>query len=370
MNKKKIVFCAPRLHTNYYSLLKILKKNYDIYFVAKYKGNIENYSNLKPKIFKKNIITNLIEIFISDKDKKNLVYLPNFFEFYYYLKKINPDIIILRLSGRLFIYFVIILSIILNKKIALHSQTDLKFFNNKKKGIKSFLKFIELKIILIISKGIYFSPIGEIDRTETFDKYNYLPFTYKIKKKTNTIKSIKILTNAKIQKRKRVELLINALVSLNKNIYLTIIFQKDQNSDHQYYKKIRSLIIKKKLSKRVKVFFNINHSKINSFYQNHDIFVLPAEDEPGSISVVEAICQGLPTICSDTCGTKSYIKNNINGFVFKSGSLNGLLSSLKKITKKKEILRMRKNCFKISSKYLDARNILEIFKKNIVEKLI
>ena len=73
---------------------------------------------------------------------------------------------------------------------------------------------------------------------------------------------------------------------------------------------------------------NVPFNQMAGLYASHNIFVLPAVNEPYSISVSEAMGYGLPVICTDTCGTKFNIDNGYNGFVVKSNSLESLTTSL------------------------------------------
>ncbi|HTX86737.1 MAG TPA: glycosyltransferase [Candidatus Nanoarchaeia archaeon] len=57
--------------------------------------------------------------------------------------------------------------------------------------------------------------------------------------------------------------------------------------------------------------------QIDNFNQN-DILVLPSFNEPIGIVVPEAMACGLPVIISDSCGSKTYVTNGVNGYIFKT----------------------------------------------------
>jgi glycosyltransferase involved in cell wall biosynthesis len=72
------------------------------------------------------------------------------------------------------------------------------------------------------------------------------------------------------------------------------------------------------LQEKVSVLSDVPHSDMRDVFLRHDVFALPSYDEPAAYSPLEAMAYGLPTIVSDTCGTKCYIKEGENGYIFKS----------------------------------------------------
>ena len=69
-------------------------------------------------------------------------------------------------------------------------------------------------------------------------------------------------------------------------------------------------------------------SEVQSLYTQHDLFVLPARDEPYGAVVGEAMMAGLPVICSDTCGSQSALEDGVHGLVFDSDSVDDLARSV------------------------------------------
>ena len=67
---------------------------------------------------------------------------------------------------------------------------------------------------------------------------------------------------------------------------------------------------------------NIRYKDIRKFYYKNDFFVLPTDHDPAPFSVLEAMSSGCMVLCSSSCGTKSYIKKNLNGFIFENNNQN------------------------------------------------
>jgi glycosyltransferase involved in cell wall biosynthesis len=94
------------------------------------------------------------------------------------------------------------------------------------------------------------------------------------------------------------------------------------------------------------------------------LFILPSYNEPASISVLESISIGIPVLCSDSCGTKIYVKENLNGFVFKTNNKISLINKIKfYITNKKKFEYYSKNCLEYSSSKLSSGNFNFYFNK-------
>ena len=60
------------------------------------------------------------------------------------------------------------------------------------------------------------------------------------------------------------------------------------------------------------------------------------------IQFLEALSHGCPVICSSQCGTKSYIKHNVNGYIFKNNSKSDLIKYIHEITNRDKYINLKK----------------------------
>lgn len=75
-----------------------------------------------------------------------------------------------------------------------------------------------------------------------------------------------------------------------------------------------------------------NQSKMPAVYQMADIFVLPSRSETWGLALNEAMAGGSIVIASDKCGGAiDLIENGTNGFIFKAGNKEDLISKMKAI---------------------------------------
>ena len=103
-----------------------------------------------------------------------------------------------------------------------------------------------------------------------------------------------------------------------------------------------------KLEDKITLIKNVDNKNIKKYYIKNDFFVLPTNHDPAPYSILEAMSHGCMVLCSSTCGTKNYIKKNLNGFVFENNNQLSLNKNmLKMIYNKKNFLEIKKKIFYI-----------------------
>tara|TARA_B100000029_G_C17434507_1_gene909128 strand:+ start:59 stop:1147 length:1089 start_codon:yes stop_codon:yes gene_type:complete len=359
----KFLFIAPRFHTNQIEVVRTLtKKKNKVFFNSIYKGKIEDYSILTPFILKQNFISKFLDFFFKT-DNKHIFYFPNIFSCFQRYKKINPDVAIIRLYGRLNTYLSAIILKLLNTKILFYEQAPNDFSHLNDKRIKKVFKLIELKLQNFFFKSKWVTPL----RKNKFLYKNsfYLPFVVKIRKIIRRKKIFRILIIGKYQERKCIYLALKSLKKLS-NLHkfkVTIIGEVSNKEQKEYYNRCKKFIKSNDLGKKIKMLSNIKYNKIHNFYRSHHLFLLPSVNEPASISLLEAIGNSMPVICSDTCGTKYYVKKSF-GKIFKSNNISSLNRSIEYYLKnKKKYLSYSKNAYKFACKNLSESNYYNFLRK-------
>ena len=355
-----IIFIAARQHTNYLGILRVLKKSHNIFFNSIYKSNIEDHKFIKPDILKQGILSKFMLFFLSDKYYK-FFYFPSFINYFKYLNKVNPELAIVRIGGRFNFYLNLIFLSFFKCKILCHEQKnynrkDLRFTN-----IKNFLLYLEWCFLSLVFNVRLFSPIYK----KKDKNFYYLPFITHNKKKKKTInKKTNFISIGKFEKRKNFIFLLSALKKISFDYSLLIIGENSNQNHNSYLKLLKNYIKLNGLQKRVKILPNILHRNIFGYFKNKSLFILPSYNEPASISLLESISAGVPVLCSDSCGTKTYIKQNFNGFIFVSNNKKSLVDKINfYVNNKNKFNFYSNNCINYSKKNLSSDNFMFYFNK-------
>lgn len=144
---------------------------------------------------------------------------------------------------------------------------------------------------------------------ENIAKKYHVPFNKKI-----------ILYSGRIIKRKRIDLIINAIAQLdNYKDYVLLIIGSGEEQNY-----IEALAENKNVKLMIIPFIK-EQLELFKLYRTGDLLILPSDSEPWGLVVNEALASGLPVICSNTCGCASdLILEGVNGFTFKAGDYKDL----------------------------------------------
>lgn len=254
-----------------------------------------------------------------------------------FLRKEKPDIIIVMDWIRLWYWQTLIYKFKNpNTKIIVYSETQ--------KVPKNFFKRVIFKIFLVfykytekhISSYWVYTTLGKDyalnNNFRTKPKLIVVPvntnhFTER-KNEACEPKTVflKVLMNARYVSYKRhIDLLqaVRELRAREKNCYVTFI-----SRDATAVEYIKSMVQEYGLESRVKFRGAITFKDLPALYHEHDILILPSDNEPIGMVVPEAMACGLPTITSDTVGANVYVQDGVTGLIFPTGNSKVLAEKL------------------------------------------
>lgn len=242
---------------------------------------------------------------------------------------------------------------------------------NEKMGVKKLLRKISLKYVYSyidkalyagIANKAYFKAMGLVKNQLVFMPHAIDNKRFAVNKKyendASLLKnklgiekgSLIFLYAGKLDENKNVSLLIKAFISLNTSVhYLLIVGNGVKESELKEQSKLHKNII----------FLNFqNQQQMPGIYAAADIFVLPSKTETWGLSINEAMAAGKPVIASNTIGaTFDLVKNNENGFIFKSDNVTDLKRKLNHfINDLNAVLLMGKASLEIIEKYSYAKD--------------
>jgi glycosyltransferase involved in cell wall biosynthesis len=161
-----------------------------------------------------------------------------------------------------------------------------------------------------------------------------------------------IISSGALVYRKGFDLLINAFSLLNPKL---------RNScelwilgDGPELNNLRELCTDKQ---NIRFFGFINPDKLKYYYNSADFFVFPTRYDGWGVVTNEALACGLPVIISDAAVSSELIQSGINGYVFKSNSVDDLYEKLNLLLSHPENYKTMRTANIELSKKIDASHV-------------
>ena len=351
----RILFVAPRFHTNQFAITKYLVQNgHEVLFLVSRRGETEDYSYINPIVCKENWIYKRYENFkfpnssISKENFRIGHFIPSFRFLLSKMKTFKPDIVISR-DRTFFTIITLFVAFLCSVKCKLlYVQSPLY------RDYRSFFSKLVFSLFnLIVPFDGVITPVkyknSTIKKNEVYKekKYYFVPLVVDEKQSIESrtyfnSSKINILDVGKYRSYKNHYVLIDALTLLRKdilsNVHVTIAGQAVCREEEIYYTNLQKYIKAKGLDKIVTLKCNLPFNAMEYEYLSNDIFILTSKLELCSVAVVEAMSYGLYTISTSMNGTATYVKDAA-GAIFTSEDphnladiLNDVCSSKSKIT--------------------------------------
>ncbi|HEX6428544.1 MAG TPA: glycosyltransferase family 4 protein [Niastella sp.] len=330
----RILFVAPRFHTNQFLLIKtLLEKKHEIIFHATSIGSTEDHSLITPVQFKQSKLSVLTEMIFGKGLATRKNYFPGPISYWNVFRKLKPEMVVIRDPYKLFSLMAACYAILTNAKIVFYTQEDLFRSRTGKTLLKQ-------KLTIRFFKAAWMTPIkSSSENNDRLKHMYYVPLPVAVKPHIDCSKDVagegpKILMIGKYhQERKKHLLFLQALGKLKDRYRFTVTIAGECAREEQQhkFKVIKEAANDLQLAGLIQWKQNVPYCQMADLYTSHHIYVMPAINEPYAVSVNEAMGYGLPVICTDTCGSKCNISHGENGFVIKSGNLEELTTSLERL---------------------------------------
>lgn len=171
-----------------------------------------------------------------------------------------------------------------------------------------------------------------------------------------------LLYLGRIEKRKGVDVLFKALEVVLKNyprLKIFLVGGVDRTYDKDRLKKLPP-----KINRNLNFMGEVEHSQVFSYIKGAKLIILPSLWETSSYTLLESLALGKIVIASNCGGFREIIKNNQNGFLFRTGSYQHLAQKIIECLRldQREIKKIEKNARKTSLKYRSEEIIPKIIR--------
>ena len=331
---KKVIFIERSPHKVFTDTFNIVNELCDLEIITPVKGSTDkgDIVGIKKKILKEVNLADPIYNFLKLDNRPAFMHYKGLYK---YLKKTDPDIIHARCYYRPTGIVALTYGIIHKKKVLFSEEQraepvnflDKVLFNIQLLLLRPLMNWRSTMVCVTVPAYRYLKKKG-------FKNLIYIPTPpYETRISSDRIdnrqKRINAICVARFQWLKAHQILIKAVHHLIKTRAL-----KKQDIKVDLVGEGELMDNMKALCKKLDVddIFNfvgyIDNKKLDKYYQEHNLFILPSVSEPIGMVVYEAISNGLPAIVSSNTGSLGAVKPGKNGYIFKSGDHKDLAKKI------------------------------------------
>ena len=350
------------MHTNEYGITKFfINRGYKVIFHVNSIGRTEAYDLVTPTQFHDSYLSKVIQYFFGQGRGDLGFSFPSFLRYFLLSRKEQAGIVFIKNPFRVFSVISLVSYGVNGSRIIFYSQSHFHDW--------SFLKWFFAKTLVKFTNSIWITPVSNDKLSDGYPKgFYYLPFvvdescvdTYRSEERINLLMVGKYKSDRKNHK---LFLDVVALLSKKYDIHSTVVGESGDNFAIQKMNSLKGYADNLEIGDRVDFYSNVDFSKMKEIYLQHDIFVLPASNEPAAISPLEAMANGLIPICSDSCGTKVYIENCFPDLVFDSNSATSLYNTIELLLSNPQKIECYKAHTKQCKKKFDSNTYFQTLRR-------
>lgn len=349
----RVLYVAPRFHTNQIPIVRgWLRNGHRVMFISQFAGKGEDYADLKPVVLGYSGLFDLC-MFLhkwlichghrtekQEFDIRIKAGFPPFFKMARIIRTFRPDLVIMRERSlyNIPVYLICRLSHI---NSILYNQSPLWDHKERDKGLGHRL------LISLLPKQrmtpVYGNPHAENNvkmKNSYFVPFVAEPYRERTDDSYCVDGEVRLLCIARYEERKRLFMLVDAVRDFLARGAATLMIVGEAVDEEQtaYYEKLQDHIEANGLQKSVKLEKNLSRARVFEAYCKADVFVLPSTKERASIAQLEAMSCSLPVICSDTNGSSCYVRDGVNGYLFRDDDLDDLREKMACLIQNRELI--------------------------------
>lgn len=333
----RVLFTAPRFHTNqHYPVKSLLDAGHEVAFFALRRGGSEEYSALTPRVFGHSPLFDAVaRVLGKGRSERFMFYFafPPVLQFLREVRAFKPSVVIVRNPNSAYGVLSLLAAKVARAKVIFYTQ------GAKYRRMSAFKQFVRSLPPALFGAQWITPVLGTPGPgSSTFGRMHYVPFvvspgTPPEQKVWFRGGMINVMTVGKFQPRKNHILLLHAVKELSRafQIRLTIVGECTTAAHREELERVQVCVEDLGMRELVEIKMNLSYSEVQELYAVHDLFVLPSSAESAAVSILEAMAHCLPVICSDSNGTRCYIEEGQNGYVFESDNLQDLIGKIRLI---------------------------------------
>ena len=324
-SRLRFLFVASRYHIDQHFAAKALvDAGHEVLFLTSMRSAHDVYDEHHP----------VIHLVAGKKPGRDFIDegIPSLTGLWRQMKALDPDVVVVRNPTYLRRALQVVVARLIGSTIILNDQSPMHR-PARWKGV-----------ILQLASGLagakWITPVlGRPDiHPPAFGAMRYVPFV--MEPQTNPDQrhwfqddAINVISVGRFEDRKDHRLFIRVVADLSKRypIRATVIGECTSQEHSRELSEAMNLSEALGLGDNVRFLTNMQFSDVQQEYTKHDLFVLASRGEPASVSPLEAMAHSLPVICSDSNGTRCYIRPGENGYVFRTDDIGDLEICMERI---------------------------------------
>lgn len=357
----KYMFFLPRFHTNAVPWARVLTNaGHAVEIHCVIRGTTEDHSLVQPRIHEQCDLSRRL----GGNAQDDRLLFPSYRHVHSAIAQAKPDIVVVRGLTRWFMRMAAAAALVQGRRLVVYDQEE--------QSPRLSTTWLRRALCRVVGVRHFTPKIGTDGLRDSWGSAMFVPFGNPFRtgmppprQPLLPLGPPRILMVSKYRPRKRHEDLLRALGRLTDTHRFSLTFCGEEvgEQDTSLCRNLEKLAHELGLEGRVAFRNNVPHHAMADLYSEHDVFVLPAVNEPAAISPLEAAWCGCAVLIASDSGTRSYIPAD-SAYEFAPGDVAGLAAVLGRMLESPaSVARAQDECHRWISDLAGDEVVLERFEQ-------